>query len=72
MTNLKLCPFCGGEAKTFVDFDHCGGGELVMSAYVQCSVCGIYQRAKFDALNNQFSDFTDAFGRVTNLWNQRV
>ena len=72
MKDLKACPFCGSKAMTYVDYDQCGGGELLMSAYVQCSDCGIYKRVKFDASNKQFSDFTNAFDRVINLWNQRV
>ena len=72
MEKLKPCPFCGGEAKTIVDYNQCGGNELIMSAYVQCSVCGIYQRVKFDAYQKEFSDFINVFERAISLWNQRT
>ena len=72
MAELKPCPFCGGEAKTIVDYDTCSSDKLLMSAYVQCSVCGIYQRIKFDASHKRFEDFTDAFERAISLWNQRI
>ena len=72
MDKLKPCPFCGGEAKTIVDYDTVGSGKFLMSAFVECTVCGIYQRIRFDASKKQFSDFTDAFDRAISLWNQRV
>ena len=71
MADLKPCPFCGGEAKTVVGYDTVGGGEFKLSAYVQCTVCGIYQRIKFDAYQKQFSDYEDVFERAISLWNQR-
>lgn len=72
MEKLKPCPFCGGDAKTIVDYDTVSRDKVLMSAYVQCTVCGIYQRIKFDATRRQFSDFTDAFDRAISLWNQRA
>ena len=72
MEKLKPCPFCGGEAKTIVDCYTLGSGKILMSADVQCTVCGIYQRIRFDVSQRKFSDFTDAFDRVVSLWNQRI
>ena len=68
---LKPCPFCGGEAKTIVSYNECGGDKLILSAYVQCSTCGIYQQIKFDGMNKTFADYYDAFERAISLWNQR-
>ena len=67
MEKLKPCPFCGGEAKTIVDYDTVSSDKFLMSAYVQCTVRGIYQRIKFDASKKQFSNFTDAFDRAVSL-----
>lgn len=72
MDKLKPCPFCGGEAKTIVDYNKCSGNELILSAYVQCSTCGIYQKIQFDAMNKPFYEFEDAFTRAIFLWNQRT
>lgn len=72
MDELKACPFCGGEAKTSVNYNECGGGKLLLSAYVECSICGIYKRERFDASNMHFSDFIDVFEKVIGRWNQRV
>lgn len=77
MDKLKPCPFCGGVSKGVVDYDQCGEGKLLMSAYVICSACGVYHsfyctRVRFDASGKNFSDFTDAFENVVNLWNKRT
>lgn len=71
MEKLKPCPFCGGEAKTIVDYDGYGD-KLLLSAYAGCTVCKIYQRVRFEATNKSFSDFINAFEQAINLWNQRV
>lgn len=34
---LKLCPFCGGKAKYYIDTDR---DNVILLARVQCTVCG--------------------------------
>ena len=29
-TELKPCPFCGGQPRTSVNYRQCGGGDLVL------------------------------------------
>lgn len=72
MDKLKPCPFCGGEAKTVVDFDMVDGRNIFLSAYCECGICGIYQRIKFDGTQKGFADYIDAFNRAISLWNQRT
>jgi len=73
MEKLKPCPFCGGEARTVVDYDMIDGDrKLFMSAYVKCEVCGIQQRIKFEASKIRFKDYVDVFERAVSLWNQRT
>ena len=72
MDKMKPCPFCGGEAKSFVHLDSYASNEVLMSAYVKCSVCGVYQRLRFNATSMQFKDFIDAFNNAIGLWNQRA
>ena len=71
MYELKPCPFCGSEAKTIVDYDTVGGGVFLLSAYVECTGCGVSKRVKFDASRKQFSDYINAFDKAINLWNHR-
>ena len=39
MSELKPCPFCGGEAKVTKDRDCWGHGEFVLKVYVMCKSC---------------------------------
>ena len=40
-TELKPCPFCGGQPRTSVNYRQCGGGDLVLEFAVTCSHCGV-------------------------------
>ena len=70
---LLPCPFCGGEPKNFVQGDSWGGGDLKLSAYVQCTNCKVYKRVRFTCKESLsgFETFTDAFYKVIQDWNQR-
>ena len=72
MTELKPCPFCGGEAKETVDYVKCGGDELELRASVWCSACGVSKSVRFQALNQSFKTFVDIFEKVENMWNKRA
>lgn len=59
---LKSCPFCGGDARLFVN----NGVE------VQCTKCGIHTETLIDTPNRCGSKSSHAIERVIEKWNSRV
>lgn len=72
MKKLKPCPFCGSDAKTFVDYDRVGSNNFDVSAYVKCSKCGVYKRRSYGMKDGSFDDWEALFETVTNFWNERA
>ena len=72
MSELKPCPFCGGDAKTEIGYIRCGGNELVMRASVFCVSCGTAKTVKFDAMNISFDDFYKQCFAAEDMWNRRA
>ena len=72
MEELKPCQFCGGEAKTSVDYDQAGGNTLVISAYVRCMKCGVSKRRSMNILNKTFEEVVKLFAQTEFMWNSRV
>ena len=73
-TKLKPCPFCGGEPKSCVRVNSYGtydGNLLTLSAYIECTNCGISKRVKFDAHGKDFQTYTRAFENAISNWNDR-
>lgn len=68
---LKPCPFCGGEASTFTDYNMVEGSKVYMTAYVRCPICGVSQRIGFVASGISFDEFVNVFDNVISLWNTR-
>lgn len=71
MNNLKRCPFCNSNAQTYVDYDTRGGG-FVVSAYVECSNCGVRKRAQAEMKNATFMEWYSLFEQAENAWNERA
>lgn len=59
---LKSCPFCGGDARLFVN----NGVE------VQCTKCGIHTETLIDMPSRCGSKGSNAIKRVIEKWNSRV
>ena len=61
MSELKPCPFCGGEAKFgFSEKDY----EGVYHAYIECSECGV-------SLNYGGASLNDLGWALVDAWNTR-
>lgn len=76
MSELKPCPFCGSTPNCGVEFYESCGGEVKLSAVVECTGCGIRKREIFKATDNvtfiPFWDYKKAFSEVIKEWNTRV
>ena len=59
---LKSCPFCGGDARLFVN----NGVE------VQCTKCGIHTETLIDMQSRCGNKGSHAIERVIEKWNSRV
>lgn len=75
MSELKRCPFCGGEAKLV---RHSGGYKLnpttiIDSWRVQCIGCGAYKEAQSNIYQENDGEVKIVNGAiiVTELWNMR-
>ena len=72
MTELKPCPFCGGEAKLVRKIIADMGAEAV---YIECKECGavspIYSIGNYLIPPRARTD-SECFASVRNAWNRRV
>ena len=76
MKELKSCPFCGSIPNCGVEFYESRGGEVRLSAVVECTSCGVRKREIFKATDNvtfiPFWDYEKAFSEVIKAWNTRA
>lgn len=76
MSELKPCPFCGCTPRCGVEFYSSSGGEVKLSAVVECTECGTRKRNVFKATDNilliPFYDYDNAFEKVIKEWNKRA
>ena len=49
MTELKRCPFCGGESSVKSSRQPTNGGQSYMRGWVGCPQCGIYKQWTHDS-----------------------
>lgn len=66
VTELKPCPFCGGQAKKNSNNVNGGYGCNYTEFYVSCTSC----RARGPSLNDYYGQ--KDFSMVEDLWNNRV
>lgn len=75
MSELKPCPFCGGEAhvKEYANV-HIGNGIYVASYQVGCDKCKIYfnRNSEFRLVNGQPKFDVNGYDLAVNLWNTRA
>lgn len=75
MNELKPCPFCGSIPQCGVEFYSTYGGEVKLSAVVECTGCGIRKRNIFKVTDSvsfiPFYDYDNAFAEVIKEWNKR-
>ena len=73
-TELKPCPFCGGEAEICSAFENQFLGKYW---YVRCKICysrgsGIYESGKELEPNQEYEAIRGAWKRAIEVWNRRV
>lgn len=73
MSELKLCPFCGGEAEM------CPGVDRIMGKYwyIRCKKCysrgsGIYESSRELEPQEEYAAITRAWEKAIEAWNRRV
>lgn len=67
---LKLCPFCGGEAKLVKTTECWGHGEYHEVRYVTCTKCGVKGPSVCDM--EVMYEKTATWDSVAERWNRRV
>lgn len=68
MSELKKCPFCGGNASGWYKTVRFG-----RIAYVECDVCGAKSKAfTYYATVDDFDENDMGVERATTAWNRRV
>lgn len=78
MTNLKPCPFCGGEAKFFITASVRTGDLLGWQFGICCEKCNIMLPKKNFKVEVEFSDYgavktvTDERAAAIEKWNLRT
>ena len=69
MAELKLCPFCGGEAKIVHSTVCAGHGEIAFYFYASCSKCWGSGRKFCIRLDGTEEECKE---KAAEAWNQRV
>ena len=68
MTELKPCPFCGGEAEVGQVAHGSGMDDHFINWFIRCQKCGAnIERAADDFYGREFF----SAGEVMELWNRR-
>ena len=73
MSEIKRCPFCGGNPRTEVFVQQKGGGEDHIDFTVRCIECGTAKTARLK-INGYCSyiDVDNAMREAVATWNRRV
>ena len=64
MTELKPCPFCGGEIDE--RGGQCNYGKRIMTLDLKCDKCGTIFKFKSNWLVNPYSEAIEAWNRREN------
>lgn len=68
MSELKPCPFCGSNPKTYVVWERIDIREFVIA----CPKCGVCKRHSSDMRGASFEDYENVFAQTIFEWNERV
>ena len=73
MTDLKPCPFCGGEAEIYPEVDRIMGKFW----YIRCKKCycrgtGIYESGRKLEPQEEHAAITGAWKKAIEAWNRRA
>ena len=67
MSELKCCPFCGGEAKIV---KYCGNKTIV---YVECTNCLAYMgNQRIMTSSSRGKEYFESEEKLINAWNRRT
>lgn len=73
MTDLKNCPFCGGNPRTKMRFIQMGEGHDVAVFDVQCIECGVGRSVRLQLdKHDSFIDVMASMDKVIEVWNRRA
>ena len=67
-TELKPCPFCGGEAVLESTTECMGHGEYIKKHYVMCAKCGTKGKSEYEYSKSSEKCITDC----KEAWNRRA
>lgn len=67
MSELKRCPFCGGEATAYYKWNY---RKSVWFAYAQCTVCYAIGHS-YATSEEPDDDDSEVWRDVANAWNMR-
>lgn len=72
MTELKQCPFCGGEASENAKMSY-GGNVAYITFSAGCKKCNVFTTCELKLVNNiPTYNIKDAIKIAADTWNRRV
>ena len=73
MSDLKRCPFCGGNPRTEVEVAQKGDEEDYIDFSIRCVECGVAKTTRLTIRGFvNFMDVYKAEEQVTWAWNKRI
>ena len=70
-SELKECPFCGGEAITRVRGNGTYMQRLNISMDVGCPKCSVYKKVGIELCDTNFEEVEQAMNSAIEEWNKR-
>lgn len=72
-SNLKPCPFCGGEASENAKVSFCGGNGAYITFSAGCKKCNVFTTCELRLVSNiPTYNIKDAIQVAANAWNRRA
>jgi Lar family restriction alleviation protein len=70
-TELRPCPFCGGEAKLTTQRENAGMGWVVTEFFVECKDCGARSKIVEEDYNGD-KEYKELKSLAIEVWNRRA